>query len=203
MKIKQTTIALCVMSLSVICLQKVLAAGTSLITDNGRTATLTFPLKATITADSILRDTILVTPLSSLYEIVKWDPVNKRFKTHEFLVRVGKDSAVPILFEVINDQYTCSYNNPDRMNPLPADIAVVNSDYKYSVSWSGGRVDMGAGRTATVNDSNAWLPSINGTDRFLDLTLNITFPDMSSYTQLMSHGGVCRGSVTMLLSNKL
>ncbi|WP_336285976.1 hypothetical protein [Citrobacter arsenatis] len=203
MHIKQTTMALCIISMTTFCLQKGFAAGTSLITDNGKTATLTLPLKATISADSILRDSISVMPLSSLYEIVKWDGVNNRFKTHEFLVRVNKDSAVPILFEVINDQYTCSYNNPDRMNSLPADIAVVNSDYKYSVSWSGKNIDMGSGRTATVDDSNAWLPAISGTSKFIDLTLNITFPEMSSYIRLMTQGGICRGSVTMLLSNKL
>lgn len=203
MNIKQTTIALCVMSLSAICLQKVFAAGTSQITDNGRTATLTLPLKATITADNILRDTILVTPLSSLYEIVKWDPVNKRFNTHEFLFRVSKDSAVPVLFEILGDQYTCRINNPGGKEPQPADIAVINAGYKYSVSWSGKIRDMGSTRSVTVDDKSAWLTTVNGTDRFIDLTLNITFPDVSAYPMLMNMGGACRGSVTMLLSNKL
>lgn len=187
----------------VISLQEVLSASTSVITNNGQTITLTLPVRATITADSILRDTILVKPLSSLYDVVTWDSENNRFKNHEFLVRVIKETAVPISFEVINDQYTCSYNNPDRMSPLPTDIAIANSDYKYSVSWSGGYVDMGKGRAATVNDSHSWLSSVNGVDRYLDLTLNINFPDMTPYTQLLNRGGLCRGSITMLLSNKL
>lgn len=178
-------------------------ASTVQISDNGKTATLTMPLKATITADSIIRDGIAVTPLSSLYEIVKWDQNSKRFKAHEFLVRVDKDSVVPVLFEIVNDQYTCSYNNPDRMNNLPIDIAVVNSDYRYNLSWSGGNIDMGKTRAATVDDKDAWLSSSSENKKFIDLTLHITFPDMSSYSQLINNGGICRGSVTMLLSNKL
>ncbi|EHI5678525.1 hypothetical protein J9T78_004586 [Salmonella enterica] len=203
MQIKQFTIALGMVSVVALSQQSAYAGNIYKISDNGKTATLTLPLKATISADSILRDSISVTPLSSLYEIIQWDAMNKRFKTHYFLVRVSKDSAVPVLFEIINDQYTCSYNNPDRMAPLPADIAVVNAGYQYSVSWAGKHADMGSGRTATVDDSSAWLPASNGTDKFIDLTLNITFPDMSLYTRLIQQGGICRGSVTMLLSNKL
>ena len=203
MKIKKIKLAFCMTIFSVISPQEVLSVGTSVMTNNGQTITLTLPVKATITADSILRDAILVKPLSSLYDIVTWDSENNRFKNHEFLVRVIKETAVPISFEVINDQYTCGYNNPDRMSPLPIDIAIANSDYKYSVSWSGGYVNMEKGRAAIVNDSHSWRSSVNGVDRYLDLTLNINFPDMTPYTQLLNRGGICRGSITMLLSNKL
>lgn len=202
MQIKQIAISICIMSGAVVCQQHA-CASISQVTNSGKTATLTLPLKATISLDSIMRDSISVMPLSSLYEIVKWDPAGKIFKPHEFLIRVNKDQAVPVLFEIINDQYTCSYYNPVRIKNLPVDIGVVNSGYKYSLSWSGKNVDMGSGRSAIVDDNGAWLSAINGSDKFIDLALNITFPDLSSNAQLMSKGGICRGSVTMLLSNKL
>lgn len=202
MKIKKNVILILVI-VGALIYQQYSYANTYQITDNGKTARFTLPLKANITVDSVIRDNISVTQLSSLYEILSWDQANKRFNSHEFLLRVEKDQPVPILFEIINDHYTCSYNNPDRMTILPRDISVVNSGYSYSVSWDRNNINMGNGRSVTINDNNSWLPSVNGTNRFIDLTLNIFFPDMSSYAQLMNYGGLCRGSVTILLSSNL
>ncbi|EDW4550380.1 hypothetical protein VQZ12_004711 [Salmonella enterica] len=182
------------------------SAGTVQISDNGKTATLTLPLKATISVDTIMRDKVTVIPLSSLYEQVNWDNSARRFIDYQFLVRVMKDTPSLLLYEIINDAYTCSYNNPDRVSAsgLPADISVMNSGYQYSLSWAGrARTSLGSNRSTTVNAPDSWLPVQGGSGYFIDLNLNITFPDVSIYPRLMSQGGICRGSVTMLISKKL
>ncbi len=181
-------------------------ANTVQVSENGKMATLTLPLKATISADTIIRDTVMVIPLSSVYEQVKWDKSRDKFVDHHFLVRVVKDEPSPLLYEIINDAYTCSYNNPDRLSTegiLP-DISVVNNGYNYSISAEVlGTKAMDSGRSITVDVPAAWLPEQSTSQHFIDLTLNITFPDVSKYTELMNRGGICRGSVTMLVSKKL
>lgn len=183
------------------------SANTVSITDNGKTATLTLPLKATISVDSIVREHVTVIPLSSLYEHVSWDNSVKKFRDHQFLVRVMKDTPSPLLYEIINDAYTCSFNNPNRLAPvgLPPDIAVVNEGYSYSVTVPGGKsTDMGAARSSIIDDKGGWLPAQGNSDYFIDLTLNIKFPDIQSrHPLLIQRGGICRGSVTMLVSQKL
>lgn len=178
-------------------------ANTHVISDNGKTATLTLPLKAEISVDSIMRDEITVAPLSGLFEKVTWDKGSNKFRDHQFVLRVIKDTEVPLLFEIINDQYTCSYNNPDWTANLPDTIAVVNSEYSYGVAWSGGSQTMTASRSAVIDAPGAWRPEIGSINKFIDLTLMITFPDVSKHSLLMSKGGVCQGSITMLVSNKL
>lgn len=178
-------------------------ANNQVISDNGKTATLTLPLRATVSVDTIMRDEIMVTPLSGLFEKVSWDKLNRKFLDHHFLLRVSKDSVVPLLFEIINDQYTCSYNNPDWSTALPDTISVVNAGYTYGVAWSGGRQVMTSTRSAIIDDPNSWLTDAGNNDKFIDLTLIINFPDVSPYSSLMNKGGVCQGSITMLVSNKL
>ncbi|EBH8950665.1 hypothetical protein MVS59_004378 [Salmonella enterica] len=181
-------------------------ANTVTITENGKTATLKLPLKAVISADSIVREHVTVIPLSSLYEHVSWDKSSNKFREHQFLVRVMKDAPSSLLFEIINDAYTCSYNNPDRLvtSGLPADISQVNKGYKYRVTVPGGRqIDLGGGRSTTISEQEEWLSAQGNNGYFIDLTLNITFPDVAVYPVLMNKGGICRGSVTMLISQKL
>lgn len=182
------------------------SANTVTINENGKTATLKLPLKAVISADSIVREHVTVVPLSSLYEHVSWDKSSRKFRDHQFLVRVMKDTPSSLLYEIINDAYTCSYNNPNRLatSGLPADISQVNKGYKYSVTVPGGRqIDLGGGRSTTISEQEEWLPSQGNSSYFIDLTLNITFPDVTVYPVLMNKGGICRGSVTMLISQKL
>lgn len=181
-------------------------ANTVKVSANGKMATLALPLKATISVDTIVRDTVTVIPLSSVYEQVKWDKSREKFIEHHFLVRVVKDEPSSLLYEIINDAYTCSYNNPDRLRPqgLPPDISVVNNGYNYSITAEVlGTKAMDSGRSITVDVPAAWLPVQSTSQHFIDLTLNITFPDVSKYTELMNRGGICRGSVTMLVSKKL
>lgn len=178
-------------------------ANSFVISDNGKKATLTLPLKAQITADTVMREEISVMPLSPMYDNAIWDKTARKFRDHNFLVRVIKNSPVPILFEIKNDSYTCSYNNPNLETNLPDNISIVNSDYKYQVLWSGGKFDMGPNRLATINDSASWLDAHDKRQKFIDLTLRISFPDISKYQTLMDKGGACRGSITMLISNKL
>lgn len=181
-------------------------ANTTQISENGKTATLTLPLKATISADTITRDTVTVIPLSSVYEQVKWDKSRENFIEHHFLVRVVKDEPSPLLYEIINDAYTCSYNNPDRLSQaeLPPDISVVNDGYNYSITAAVlGTKTLDSNRSITVDVPAAWLPVQSTSQYFIDLSLNITFPDVRNYAVLMSRGGICRGNVTMLVSKKL
>ncbi len=192
-----------ILLLSVIFWQQDSFANTTSITDNGKTATIQIPLTAKIGIDAIIRDNITVTPLSGLYEHIGWDAANRKFTDHNFLVRVQKSSAVPVLFEVINDQYTCSYNNPNWLLNLPQTIAEVNSGYKYTIRWAGGTQNMGINRTTTIDATSDWLTNYTTGDKYIDLTLQINFPDITSHSLLMDRGGICQGSVTMLISNKL
>ncbi|EMW3788911.1 hypothetical protein AAE115_004708 [Salmonella enterica] len=179
-------------------------ANTASVSDSGKTATLILPMKATISADTIMRDTVTIIPLSSVYEQVKWDKSSGKFIDHHFLVRVVKDEPSPLLYEIINDAYTCSFNNQNNLNPLFPDISVVNADYNYSVTAEVlGTRAMDSGRSIMIDVPAAWLPVQNTSQHFIDLTLNITFPDIRKYTALMRRGGFCRGSVTMLVSKKL
>lgn len=175
------------------------------ITENGRVATLKIPLKATITDDMTVRETIDVTPLSSLYENARWNKTTKKFDDHELLLRVIKSEKVPVLVEIINDQYTCSYNNPDWLaaQSQPTALAGVNTGYTYSLLWSGNSVSMpSSSRSARIDSSASWLQGLDG-NYFLDLKIKIGFPVVSGSAELMSKGGFCRGSVSMLISRTL
>ncbi|ECX3818777.1 hypothetical protein F6B50_23975 [Salmonella enterica] len=183
--------------------KSIAAAGSYMITNNGSTATLTLPLKAVIADDLINREEITILPLSSLYEHVSWDTDQNKFKKHHFLLRVSRAEPTPLYFEIINDQYTCSYNNPDWMNKHPDDIVGVNQDYSYTVSWPGSQKEMNNNRGTEINANDDWLTSGPGSDKFIDLSLNITFPDVYNIGLMKQRGGMCRGSVTMLISRKL
>lgn len=183
----------------------VIAANEAKITENGRIATLKIPLKAIITDDMIVREEIDVTPLSSLYENARWNVATKKFSDHQLLLRVTKSEKVPVLFEIINDQYTCSYNNPDwnAAQSQPDALSEVNSGYSYSLLSSGKAVPMPApARSARIDNSSSWQQGMDG-NYFLDLTLIIAFPVVSGSVDLMKKGGFCRGSVSMLVSRTL
>lgn len=198
-----------------------IAANTVSVTQNGKVATLTLPLKATITTDTVTRNAIEVIPLSSLYELIAWNSTTKAFHPHDFLVRVLKERPTTIRFQIVNDQYTCSYANPDwgpQKKPgetpdwqpvtLPPDIAIVNATtdgYSYTVTWSTGTTPI-TSRVAEIKQAQtqrSWLDTIDKTKQFIDLTLNIQFPKVSHHKTLMEKGGICRGSVTMLISEPL
>ncbi|EUD07286.1 hypothetical protein [Providencia alcalifaciens] len=185
------------------CISISTAANSSAITDNGKTARLNLPVKATISIDNIIRNEVNIIPLSGLYEIIDWDKNTKKFKNHNLLFRVEKDTPSNLLFEIINDQYTCSYNNPNRSTSLPKDITVVNSGYSYKIAWSKGQQELNSQRSTTINDTTSWLDNYNKTKKFIDLTLNIKFPDISIYPDLINRGGFCRGNITMLVSSIL
>lgn len=178
-------------------------ASTTVISENGKKATLTLPLKATISENDMIRNAVRVIPLSSVYEHVKWDKADRKFLDHHFLLRVVYDRVSALNYEIINDAYTCSYNNLNRLEALPQGISVVNDGYHYSITAGMNTQDLAPGRSATIDEANAWLPAQSTPDYFIDLMLNITFPDISKYTDLMSRGGFCRGSVTMLVSARL
>ncbi|EBC6662445.1 hypothetical protein C1B90_21225 [Salmonella enterica] len=189
--------------LSIILLQWESFANTTSITDNGKIATIQMPLTAKIGIEAIMRDNITVIPLSGLYEHIAWDAANRKFVDHDFLIRVQKSSAVQVLVEIINDQYTCSYNNPNWLLNLPQTIAKVNNGYNYTIKWSGGTQNMGISREAVIDDTSNWLTNYTTGEKYIDLTLKINFPDLTSHTILLDRGGICQGSVTILLSNKL
>ncbi|HFW3090909.1 TPA: hypothetical protein ACIBE3_004584 [Salmonella enterica subsp. enterica serovar Reading] len=171
------------------------------ITDNGKKVTLTLPLKATITDNDIIKEVVTVVPLSSVYENIKWDKTTQKLSDHHFLLRVIKDDISKLRYEIINDSYTCAYNNPNRLEDLPGGISVVNEGYEYSISVQGkGNQILDRARTTTIDKNDAWLPLQGTAQKFIDLTLNITFPDISQQTDLMNKGGFCRGSVTMMVS---
>lgn len=184
-------------------MSSVYATGTAEISENGKKATLTLPLTALVSVNNIMNDTVTVIPLSSVYENVKWDTTAKKLLDHHFLLRVIRNGVKPLIYEVINDAYTCGLNNPNRLNKLLPDISVVNDGYKYSVTAGTNNYDLGVNRSATIDEISDWQPVQGTSDYFIDLTLNITFPDVSKRTGLMSRGGFCRGSVTMLVSAKL
>lgn len=172
-------------------------SNTSQITENGKKVTFTLPLIATITTDTILRDEVEIIPLSSLTEVATWDKDAGKFNDHQLLLRVVKTNPVPLLVEIINDHYTCSYNKSGGTTG-------VNEGYQYSVEWRGHKENMDAStRRARIDADSDWLPSFDKTNYFLPLTLNIVFPDFSKDTTLIAEGGMCRGSVTMLVSNAL
>ncbi|EKN3347921.1 hypothetical protein NFB56_09885 [Yersinia ruckeri] len=196
---------LCVLAVLLIQSGSVKAVNEATITENGRVATLVIPLKATITDDMVVRETIDVTPMSSLYENATWNKATNKFSDHQLLLRVTKSERVPVLVEIINDQYTCAYNNPDWManQSQPAALVGVNTGYTYSLLWSGNTVAMPAPqRSARVDNSSSWQQGLDG-NYFLDLTLNMGFPVVSSSVELMSKGGFCQGSVSMLISRTL
>ena len=199
---------LAIVTILVLCSLKsniIYAASEATVTENGRVATLTIPLKASITDDMILRETISVTPLSSLYENAVWNSSQSKFNDHNLLLRVSRSDRVPVLFEIINDQYSCAYNNPNwsATQSQPAALVGVNSGYTYSLGWSGNMVSIPAvDRSARIDATPAWQKGLDG-NYFLDLTLKIGFPVVSGSSQLMSKGGICRGSVSMLISRTL
>lgn len=178
-------------------------ASTVNVEEHGKKATLTLPLKATISVNDMIRNAVRVIPLSSVYENVKWDTSERKFLDHHFLLRVIKQEVKPLSYEIINDAYTCGLNNPNRLNTLFPDISVVNGGYRYSVTAGTNTQDLGVNRSTTIDERNAWQPVQGTSDYFIDLTLNITFPDITGYAGLMSRGGFCRGSVTMLVSAQL
>ncbi|EPC4783753.1 hypothetical protein Q1B84_004778 [Salmonella enterica] len=178
-------------------------ASTADISEYGKRATLTLPLKATISDNDIIRNAVRVIPLSSVYEHVQWDKAGRKFLDHHFLLRVVYDKVSPLNYEIINDAYTCASNNPNRLNPLFPDISVVNEGYQYSITAGMITKNLDNFRSVIVDEKGAWLPVQTTSDYFIDLTLNITFPDISKYSGLMSRGGFCRGSVTMLISAQL
>ncbi|EDI1752821.1 hypothetical protein SIL91_005000 [Salmonella enterica] len=178
-------------------------ANTVAISENGKVATLTLPLKAAISDNDIIRNAVRVIPLSSVYEHIKWDKAARKLPDHHFLLRVVHDKVSALNYEIINDAYTCSYNNLNRLEALPQGISVVNDGYSYSITAGTNTQDLGSGRSATINETSAWLPAQGTADYFIDLMLNITFPDISKHEELMSKGGFCRGSVTMLVSTAL
>lgn len=191
-------------SLYGILISSVYAANTVSITENGKKATLTLPLKATITDNDIIREAVKVVPLSSVYEHIKWDKVNQKLVDHHFLLRVIKDQTSPLRYQIINDSYTCAYNNPDRLHPLSPDISVVNAGYQYSISVQGkGSQALDNNRSIILDEPSAWLPLQGTSQSFIDLTLNITFPPVGKDSDLMTRGGFCRGSVTMLVGKQL
>lgn len=192
--------------------------GSSSITGNGKVATLTLPLKASITQDLVTRSPIEVMPLSAQYELIPWDKNAKKFHDHDFLVRVLKDNPTVLQFEIVNDQYTCSYAKPNwGPGPLPGrlpvllpdDIAVVNVGYTYQLKVKlpkTGReftTPVVRGAPSELDKKTDWLDNVDKTKKFIDVALHIQFPDVSQYSLLMDKGGICRGSVTMLISDKL
>lgn len=175
------------------------------ITKNGRVATLKIPLKAIITPDMITREIIDVIPLSSFYENATWNIDKKKFNDHQLLLRVTKNVQVPVLFEIINDQYTCSYNNPDWMahQSQPTALIGANTGYTYTLFGGGNTISLTPpDRLAVIDNTVSWLKGVDG-NYFLDLTLNIGFPIVSGSSTLMSKGGLCRGSISMLISRKI
>ncbi|MGY0144670.1 hypothetical protein ACVQ8I_00560 [Edwardsiella tarda] len=181
------------------------AANTATISDNGKTATLTIPLTATITDDTVLREEISVTPMSSLYGTISWNKQGRKFNDHQLLFRVTKNVQVPIIVEVLHDQYTCSYNNPNSQSDISQQYALssVNSGYIYALLLNAKNIPMPhPNRTAIIDDNASWLQNLDG-NYFLDMRLNITFPTISQSNALMNNGGLCQGSVSLLVSRKL
>ncbi|EEV3841309.1 hypothetical protein CRD82_01780 [Escherichia coli] len=172
------------------------------ITENGRVATFKMPLRAIISEDMTMRETIDIIPLSSLYENATWDTISKKFKDHELLLRVKKSERIPVLFEIINDQYTCSYNNPAWKGSLsqPTALAGVNTGYTYTLLWNENSISVPKlTRSALVDGSSLWQKDLEGY-YFLDLKLRIGFPVVSGSTSLMNKGGFCSGSISILIS---